>query len=99
MNRNKHPFVYHPSSNLRWINDHDRIIIVDERSGSSYKLAGLQAVIWDWLTFSPSHRQLVSYLVALSALPEDEAESTLLKTIADWHKDNLLIMEEVTNGG
>jgi hypothetical protein len=99
MNCYKHPIVYHPSSKLRWINDHERIIIVDERSESSYELEGLQAAIWDWLTFSPSHRQLVSYLVALSALPEDEAESTLLKIIADWHQDNLLIMEEVTNGG
>lgn len=99
MNRYKHSIVYYPSSKLRWINDLDRIIIVDERSGLSHELEGLQAAIWDWLTFSPSHLQLVSYLAALSALPEDEAESTLLKIIADWHQNNLLIMEEVTNGG
>ena len=99
MNRYKETIVYHPSSKLRWINDQDRIIIVDERSGLSHELDGLQAAIWDWLTFSPSHLQLVSYLVALSALPEDEAESMLKKIIEDWHQDNLLIMEEVINVG
>jgi hypothetical protein len=75
---------------VRWAQDADRIIVVDDLMVRGCELRGVEAAIWSWLSLSFPHAKLVRHLAALLNAPEAEAAARLRETLDGWQAAGLL---------
>ncbi len=83
---------------IRWLEDADRVIVVDEREGETHILRGAEAAVWGWLALAYSYPKLVRLLAALLGLPTADAERRLAAILQGWRAAGLLQMLEPPHG-
>jgi len=84
MNRSISSVTYACPDSVRWVKDTDQVILLDEQTGRSHILQGMEAAIWGWLSLAYSYRRITPLVAALLAQPPAEAEQTLLATLERW---------------
>jgi hypothetical protein len=82
--------TYAPPPHVRWAQDADRIIVVDDLMVRGCELRGVEAAIWSWLSLSFPHAKIVRHLAALLGAPEAEAAARLRETLDGWQADGLI---------
>jgi len=83
---------------VRWVEDADRVLVVDDRSGETHTLRGAEAAVWGWLTLAYPYPKLVRLLAALLVLSSADAEQRLVAILQDWRAAGLLQMLEPPHG-
>ena len=90
--------VFACPESMRWVEDADRVIVVDEREGETHILRGVEAAVWGWLTLAYPYPKLVQLLAALLVLSSADAEQRLVAILQDWRAAGLLQMLEPPHG-
>jgi hypothetical protein len=75
---------------VRWVDDDDRVIVVNEKTYDAYILGGIEAVIWRGLGRSCDFSRLVDLLTALGDRSRLSAELELGRVLAHWNDLGLL---------
>jgi hypothetical protein len=73
--------VYTTHETSSWLEDDDRVIVVDSAAPAAHVLEGMDAVIWRLLDLSYDHRRLVDLLQRFSDITQSEAERELHATL------------------
>jgi len=90
--------VFSCPESVRWVEDADRVIVVDKREGETHMLRGAEAAVWGWLTLAYPYPKLVRLLAALLARSTADAEQRLAAILQDWCAAGLLQMLEPPHG-
>lgn len=90
--------VFACAESIRWVEDANHVVVVDERRGEAHLLHGAEAALWDWLSLAYPYPRLVRLLAALLALPVADAEQRLAAILQDWCAAGLLEFVEPSHG-
>ena len=91
--------TYRCTPAIAWVRDASQTLAVDEETGQSWILRGVEAVAWDLLTVGYAYRRMVSLLALILSLPAAEAAQTLDSLLRRWGEADLLqIFEEADDG-
>jgi len=82
------------TSDIYWARDLDRTILVNDQSGRSFNLRGLEAIVWSWLTLGFPYSKIASLLSTILESPISEAEFRLNIILRQWVENGLLTIEE-----
>lgn len=80
---------------LYWVNDRSQVIIVDWKSRKSFKLNGLESIIWNWLFLGYSYQEIVMMTAQLISKPTRIAANILESIFHDWLAKSLLEIEDI----
>lgn len=84
---------------MNWVRDDEMTLLVNEQSGQTFVLKGLEAAIWDWLSMQFSYTKITGLLEVVSELSTVEAEFYLNTILNQWVENGLLMIEERTAHG
>jgi hypothetical protein len=91
--------VYDCASDITWVRDADRILLVDAKKEQFWSLQGVEAAMWDWLTLAYPYEKIVRFLSLLSRVPAGEAERKFLTTLRGWQELGIVQAVEEKNRG
>jgi hypothetical protein len=69
---------------VSWAKDAGGIVLVDERSGETRLLWGLECTVWSWLSLGYSYADLAGFLAEILPAPIEEAEARLSEILEGW---------------
>ena len=91
--------IYRCTPSIVWVRDAGQTLAVDEETGQSWILRGVEAVAWDLLTVGYAYRRTVSLLALILSLPAAEATRVLDSLLRRWREAELLqVFEEADDG-
>ena len=80
---------------ISWVKDLGQIVIINEQSKDAFMLRDVEAIVWGWLSYSTTHKNLVSMLAVLLRVTYKEAEIQLSAMLNDWVNAGVLgVLEE-----
>ena len=91
--------IYRCTSSIVWVRDAGQTLAVDEETGRSWTLRGVEAVVWDLLTVGYAYRRIVLLLSLIFSLPAAAAAQALDSLLRRWREANLIqVFEEADDG-
>jgi hypothetical protein len=93
-----HP-IYRCTPSIVWVRDTGQTLAVDEETGQSWTLRGVEAVVWDLLTVGYAYRRIVTLLALIFSLSTAEAEQTLASLLRRWQETELVRVSEEAKDG
>ena len=84
---------------INWVRDDDITLLVNEQSGQTFVLKGLEAAIWDWLIMHFSYTKITDLLGASLEFSTVQAELYLNTILNQWVENGLLMIEKRTTHG
>jgi hypothetical protein len=84
MNQGRASVIYTTHPSIRWLVDHDRVIVVDEVASRSHVFQGSDAVIWRSLSLSQDYGRLVDLMQRIWCMSRPDAERDLRATLERW---------------
>jgi len=81
---------YVTPSSLRWCQDTNRVLVIDEQSGLAVSLAGLDAAVWNWFGLSYPYEDVLELTRVFVDLPEEETRARLNQILVNWVESGLL---------
>lgn len=91
--------VYRCAPTVCWVKDTDQTILVEEQSGHSWSLRGLEAVVWDLVVLKYPAGRIVEFLAALLDKPLEVAREELRSILQRWEEIGLLKATGKGSGG
>lgn len=80
-------------SSLRWCQDTNRVLVIDEESGLAVSLAGLDAAVWQWFGLGYKDADVLEFTHAFLNLPHEETRFRLNQILTGWVEAGLLVEE------
>lgn len=99
MTAHKRDSSYALPSHIRWVQDIDRVIVVDDLTGRGYEFRGVGAVVWSWLPLAYSNAKLAQFLAPLLDAPMPEAAARLREMLEGWRAQGLLMISADGSNG
>ncbi len=91
--------IYHCAPAITWLRDADQTLLVDAERGRLWAIRGVEAAIWDFLTFAYPYEKIVHFLSLLMRASIDEAERTFLAALRGWHRRGIVqVVKESERG-
>jgi hypothetical protein len=87
-----------PAPHVRWAQDADRVIVVDELRGLGHELRGVDAAVWSWLALAYPRPKLLRLLGALLGATDAEAADYLGETLEAWRANGLVVSMDGWHG-
>jgi hypothetical protein len=81
------PIQFHPNPAILWLQDDQRVLLVDPKSGASCWLEGEAALLWAWLESGVTPSGCVKLLAALHAQEPGSAQRSLATSLSAWQAD------------
>jgi hypothetical protein len=81
---------YHCAPGIVWARDAEETILVDEARGRAWRLAGVEAAIWDWLAGGYDTGRIAHFLALATGVPEAGAWRSLKTIIGGWEEEGIL---------
>ena len=91
--------IYRCTPSIVWVRDAGQILLVEEETGRSWALQGLEAVVWDLLAVGYSVRRIVLLLSLIFSFPAAEAEQALAGVLQTWRETNIVQVFVEANDG
>jgi hypothetical protein len=88
------PPVYHCSPAIVWVQDADRVLLIDRDTGQSWVLRDVEAAIWDWLRGGYTHDKIVQMLSLTFSGSVEEAERALHDVLESWRDAGIVHLPE-----
>jgi hypothetical protein len=85
--------TYRGAPGVVWAKDAEQAILVEEQSGRSWSLGGVEAAIWDWLAEGYPSERIACFLALATGFPEAEAWRTLAMILRGWEEAGILVGE------
>jgi hypothetical protein len=82
--------VYRCAPAIAWVKDAWQTILVDEETGKSWVLCGVEATIWDLLALNYPAEQIARLLSVLLALSPQQAAGTLSSAVRAWEQAGIV---------
>ncbi len=82
--------AYRCAPAIAWLRDAGQILLIDVDTGQSWRIRGVEAAIWDFLTLAYPYARIVRFVSLLLRTPIDEAERTLLATLHGWQSAGIV---------
>ena len=85
--------IYRVSDNIRWVQDANQVIVVDDHRRCFVILRAAEATIWGWLTLNYPYARLLAAVGALWTLSQAEADQRLRALLQRWSESGLLAVK------
>jgi hypothetical protein len=85
--------VVTPSS-LRWCQDSNRVLVIDEQSEMAVSLSGFNAAVWKWFALSYPYVDVLRFAQVFLDLPIEQTRDQLNQLLNHWIELGLLVEEE-----
>jgi hypothetical protein len=85
---------YCSAPDIVWLKDAGQTIVLDQATGRSWALRGVQAAAWDLLVLGYSFEQATRLLALLADMTEEEAWASLSTMLQAWERFGILAMEK-----
>ena len=80
-------------SSLRWCQDTNRVLGIDEETGLAVSLVGLDAAVWKWFGLGYPDADVLAFSRAFLNLPREETRARLNQILTNWVEAGLLVEE------
>lgn len=81
-------------ASLRWCQDTNRVLVIDEESGLAVSLVGLDAAVWKWFGLGYSDADVLEFTRLFLHLPHAETRARLNQILTNWVEAGLLEEEQ-----
>ncbi|MBE0697146.1 MAG: hypothetical protein IH586_09500 [Anaerolineaceae bacterium] len=85
---------YKTPSSIRWCQDCDRVLVVNEETCQATSLTGLDAALWKWFTLSYSAQEVFTFAQEFLQISAQETRDHLSQVINHWVELDLLTMDD-----
>lgn len=79
---------------VHWVKDIDMTLLVNEQNGKIFILRGVEAIVWDWLTFHFTFAKMTGMLAIIFGCSAYEAETRLNAILHQWAENGFFTLEE-----
>lgn len=80
-------------ASLRWCQDTNRVLVIDEATGLAVSLSGLDAALWKWYGLGYKDADVLEFTRAFLNLPREETRARLNQILTNWVEAGLLVEE------
>jgi hypothetical protein len=87
---------YNTPPSIRWCQDCERVLVVNEETCQATSLTGLEAALWKWLTLSYGTQEVLSFAQEFLQLSTEETRDRFNQVINHWVELDLLTMDDQT---
>ena len=91
--------IYRCAPTVTWVKDASQTILVEEEKERSWRLQGVEAIIWDLLTLDYAAGGMIDFLALLLNNSVQEAQTTLLAVLRDWAEMGIVCAGEKSQRG
>ena len=77
-----------------WLQDGERVLVLNQQSRESHWFDGDAAMIWAWLNSGVSFSECVNLLAVLNDEEPSQAMNAMILCLADWQESGFIYSEE-----